>query len=367
MTRLLDRYVLGIFLPALAIFTVTLLFLFVAVDFASKMGRFLELKNVSLLGFILGYYVVRLPMLLSILLPAVMLFAPTFTIVKLARSNEILPIAASGTSLRRMCLPFLVAALFASATIAAMDEFVLPRLGERITEDEEIMMSRGFAQFVEDYDGQTKIWATRYDVGPRILSGEVRITRLDDSAQPIEVVSAQRCQWDPKRRRWVAFDGTVEYPLAPLIHPPGEKPRTRKDVIPAEGFVIESRLKPETVRKSTSLSSRFAFATFAKLREDVRRYPHVPSCTLKVHQRFAFPLAPLVLVLLGLPFVMDPHSKSFIKGLIFCFLLAIGYYMTHFACVDLGNVGTIPPVIAAWLPTALFGAGGLLAFSRMKT
>ena len=31
MTRLLDRYVLGIFIPALALFTITLLFLFVEI------------------------------------------------------------------------------------------------------------------------------------------------------------------------------------------------------------------------------------------------------------------------------------------------------------------------------------------------
>ena len=64
---------------------------------------------------------------------------------------------------------------------------------------------------------------------------------------------------------------------------------------------------------------------------------------------------------------MDPHSKSFVKGLIFCFLLAVGYYMTHFACVDLGNIGTVNPIVAAWFPSAAFGATGLVAFSRMKT
>jgi hypothetical protein len=41
--------------------------------------------------------------------------------------------------------------------------------------------------------------------------------------------------------------------------------------------------------------------------------------------------------------------------------------MTHFACVDLGNIGTLNPVVAAWFPTAAFGSAGLVAFSRMKT
>ena len=80
MTRLLDRYVLGIFVPALAMFSLTLLFLFIAVDFASKLGKFLEVRDVALIPFVAWFYLIRIPMLLVILLPSVLLFAPTFTI-----------------------------------------------------------------------------------------------------------------------------------------------------------------------------------------------------------------------------------------------------------------------------------------------
>jgi len=48
-------------------------------------------------------------------------------------------------------------------------------------------------------------------------------------------------------------------------------------------------------------------------------------------------------------------------------LMALGFYVTHFACVDLGNKGTIPPLVAAWFPIAAFGSVGMVAFARMKT
>ena len=118
---------------------------------------------------------------------------------------------------------------------------------------------------------------------------------------------------------------------------------------------------------SSGLTSRYGFATLKSMIRDMRQYSHVPAATLKVHSRFSFPLSPVVLLLVGLPFVMDPHSKSFVKGLIFCFLLAVGYYLTHFACIDFGNIGYIPPIIAAWFPVATFGAVGIVAFARMKT
>lgn len=366
MTRLLDRYVLGIFIPALAMFTLTLLFLFIAVDFAAKLSKFLELRNLSLIKFVATFYAVRIPMLLVILLPSVLLFAPTFTVIKLARANEILPIAASGISLRRLSLPFLGAALLGSVGMAAIDEFILPRVGDEISKTED-MLSNGNLRFnVEDYDGQAKLFASQFLPDTMRLVGDVRFTILSADMNPQEIIQADEARWDAKRKRWVAFRGTVEYPLV-LEYPKGSKPLIKKFAIGPEGYVIECRLKPDNIRRSSGLSTRFSFVHFQTLLSDMRRYPHVPSATLKVHSRISFPLSPVVLVLLGVPFVMDPNAKSVIKGLIFAFLLAIGYYVIHFACTDLGNGGGIPPIVAGWFPVAAFGLAGLTAFMRMKT
>lgn len=366
MTRLLDRYVLGIFIPALLLFTLTLLFLFIAVDCASKLGKFLEIRSEPVLLFVTKYYLYRIPMLLHLLLPSVMLFAPTFTVIKLARANEILPIATCGTSLRRMSLPFVLAAVLAALAMAALDEYVLPRVGDEITEGESIVSQKGFRYNVEDYDRRTKLWARRFDFTPPLLSESVRFTCLDDNRQAVLVVTASRAQWDPERRAWVAFEGSIEKPQE-LLKVQGEKPRTWAEPIPPEGFPIECGLGPDRLRRDSSSSGRFSSAPLLVLMQERDRLPHVPSLAIRVHSRFSFPLAPIVLLLVGLPFVMDPQSKSFIKGLIFCFLLALGFYVTHFACVDFGNKGAIPPVIAAWLPIAAFGVAGVAAFSRMKT
>jgi lipopolysaccharide export system permease protein len=366
MTRLLDRYVLGIFIPALALFTVTLLFLFVAVDFAAKLGKFLELKDTPLVSFILKFYLYRIPMLLVILIPAVLIFAPTFTVIKLARANEILPIATSGISLRRMSLPFIVTAMLASATMGAMEELVLPRIGIQIAKSDAMLARRGYDWNVEDYDGRTKLWAKHYTMSKQLLSEGVRITRLDDEMQPVEIITAKRAEWNTRLKRWVAFEGSVEFPLD-VIKKLGEKPYTRKEEIPPEGKVVECELTPQTLQKDMGGSNLGSFGTLQTQVQEMNKYPHVPAFVLRVHARFSFPLSPIVLLLVGLPFVMDPHSKSFVKGLIFCFLLSLGFYLTHFQCADLGNKGRIPPIVAAWFPVLSFGSAGLFAFARMRT
>ena len=366
MIRLIDRYILSIFIPALLLFTLTLLFLFVAVDCAAKLGKFLEVKEVSVLFFVLEYYLARIPMLLTILIPSVLIFAPTFTVIKLARTNEILPIATCGTSLRRMSLPFVLASVLACFAMASLDEWVMPLVGSRIIKTDQLLSSRGIKYNVEDYDGETKLWAKRLDVDTQSLCESVRITRLDAEKHPVETIEARRAQWDPKRKRWVAFDGMVEWPQE-FIYEKGQKPRVKKEPIPPEGYVVKSKLSPETLRRDVGIGERYSFVPFKQLLRDMRQFPHVPTKVMLVHARFSFPLSPIVLLLVGLPFVMDPHSKSFVKGLIFCFLLAIAFYVIHFACIDLGSKGTIHPIVAAWFPVTTFGTIGLVAFSRMKT
>lgn len=366
MIRLIDRYVLGIFIPALLLFTLTLLFLFIAVDCAARLGKFLEIKDEPVLQFVASYYLCRIPMLLAILIPSVMIFAPTFTIIKLARTNELLPIAACGTSLRRMSLPFVVAAVMATLGMAAMDEYVMPRVGDEIIRTDEMTSSRGIRYNVEDYDGKSKLWAAEFRIYSQLLTKDIRFTLLDDEMHLEEVITAKRAQWDSTRKRWIAFEGFVEKPKED-IREPGQKPRPWRMPIPPEGVVVQSKLSPETLRRDVGIANRQSFDTFRNLVQNMRKYPHVPTATLLVHTRLSFPLSPIVLLMVGLPFVMDPHSKSFIKGLIFCFLLAIAFYLIHFACIDLGSKGSINPVVAAWFPVTAFGAIGAVAFSRMRT
>ncbi len=369
MIRLLDRYVLSIFLPALAVFTLAFMALFLAVDFASKLGRFLELKTVPVLPFIAKYYLLHLPMSMTVLLPTVVLFASIFAVIKLARTNELLPIAASGTSLRRLSLPFVVAAALASLGMAAMDELVLPRIAEEIGLQDEILRKGAVGSLVEDYDGRTHLAGERYDRVRREFR-RVLIKRIDEEARTVERVTADRCVWEKDRGpkgRWVAYDGTIERPRDAPVRTNGGRPTAPRVPIGPEGYVVDAPFTPETLRGGVSLTSRLPLAPLRQILEDARKYPHVPSCAMKVHTRLAFPLSPVVLLLLGLPFVMAAHSKSFLKGLFLCFLLSLAYYMIYFVCLDLGNRGTLPAAHAGWGPTAAFGLAGVAAFLRMRT
>ncbi len=365
MIRILDRYLLRFFLAALGVFTAAFAALFVVIDFAAKVGNFLSLKGVPLLPFIARYYLVRLPMVLTYLLPTVVLFAAIFTVIKLARNNEILPVVASGTSLRRMSLPFLLTAVLAAGVMAAMDEYVLARLGTEIIETEDALQKEDMSYGVTAYDGRMLVYAKSFEHLRRRMKG-ARITRLNEDMKQTEIVHAEECLWESARGRFVAYGGQVEYP-GEWVSPPDGRPHQRREEIGPRGYELSPGITPESVRRSSSLASRFPFSRLRDLMAQARKNPHVPSFRMKIHSRFAFPLSPIILLLLGLPFVAVAGSRSFLNGIFFCFILALAYYMTYFACLDLANNGEMEPALAVWGSTGIFGALGLAAFGRMKT
>jgi len=364
--RLLDRYVTAIFAAALAVFSAAFVALFVTVDFASNLGRFLELKNVPIVRFVLWYYLLRLPVSLALVLPMVVLFAAIFTVIKLQRTNEVLPIAASGISLRRMSRPFLAAAILAAAGMGALDEYVLPSLSAELARTDEIRSSREVSFGVADYNASAWIWGREYDHVKQEMRKDVQVTLLDADRRPLVNVRATRCRWDPERRRWVAFDGHVEY-VNDILRPEGGRPQARIDAIPASGYLVEAPFKLETLRTSASPGDRYAFAPLREILREVRAHPDVPVWGMRLHSRLAFPLSPVVLLLVGLPSVVAAHSKSFVRGLVTSSLYVAVYYPLYLMMGDLGNHGTIPAPVAAWFATAAFGIFGLVSFGRMRT
>lgn len=363
--RLLDRYVLSIFLPALAVFTGVFVALYLAVDLASNLQKFLEIKSVPVASFIARYYACRLPMFFTYLLPAVLLFAPMFTLVKLARNNEILPVAASGISLRRLALPFLVAGVLAGALMAAMDEFVLVHLAEEMSDTEAVASAREVTYTAYARDPVTTINARTWNAAERRLAN-ARAIWHDEHANTVRIVAAARIDWDPARRRWLAFEGDVEWPRE-LIHPEHEKPRSRREPLPPEGLPLDTTITPADFRKGQSLTDRFGFTPLAELLQEARKHPGDGRRWSKIHARLSFPLSPLILLLLGLPFVITAHGKSFIKGLIFSFFVALMFYMAYFVGQDMGNRGAMPHALGGWGPTAIFTAAGAVSFARLRT
>jgi lipopolysaccharide export LptBFGC system permease protein LptF len=367
--KLLDRYLFSIFGTAFALVTLTFLALFTAMDLSSRIARILSLKNINTVPFLAHYYLVRLPMFLHLILPAVSLFSAMFTVIQLQKTNELLPMITSGVSLRRLSLIFIVGALVCSGVMAVLDEFVLPELMDDIGETDDILISDK-PQRNLIYAGKKNLVLVidEYDRVKKQMRG-LTLTRYRDGGRREEVIRAATGDWDSRAKQWILKNGEVTPFDAggnPQFPPGGDGRRIFVVPIPPEGVVLPEPPHPDDFKRTFSISGR-SFR-YSELKALIGLYPHIEAFHMHMNLKFASPLGPLVLLFLGLPFVSGTQHRSFYRGIALCLLLTIAYYAATFVCFELGiRGGGLSPAVAVWGPLGVFGLAGLVSFLRMRS
>ena len=73
------------------------------------------------------------------------------------------------------------------------------------------------------------------------------------------------------------------------------------------------------------------------------------------------------MALLSVPFAFLTGNRGAMTGVGFSLGVAIAYFALNYLFEQLGNVGQLPPEIAAWSPDALFALAGIYLITRMRT
>ena len=360
----LDRYILRIFLNTFGVCFFAFLCLFVIIDSALHSTRFFELKGYSLVLFFFEYYLIRLPVFAQYTLPSVTMVAAVYTFVHLSRRNEIIPIIASGRSLRRTAIPLLAFAILVGGSMAMVDEFILPRLSERLGQTYSVLRTRG-AQGgnIQLYGTNgTLLEARHYDYRNENLHG-LRFTEIGPNGRRKKLLIAENGKWDSRAGGWVLQKGEV-YPFDEKgnhllsLNEAGLSVQ-RRDPLPT---LYQCEISDEDLHRRNKFFGEFV--SLSELQQRVKDFPEIPDMKIQLYSRFAFPWTPLVLLLIGLPTIPVTARYNIFRGLITAFSIALAFYATYFILLDLGGFGHLSPEFAAFGATGSFGGLGLWFFLR---
>jgi lipopolysaccharide export LptBFGC system permease protein LptF len=81
----------------------------------------------------------------------------------------------------------------------------------------------------------------------------------------------------------------------------------------------------------------------------------------------AYPLMTLVLAILAIPFSLYAGKRGGIAGVGTAIGVAIGYWVISGIFENLGDVNSLPAVLAAWSPDVLFAIAGTYLLLRTPT
>jgi lipopolysaccharide export system permease protein len=370
--RLLDRYVLREFLVPLGICLCAFLIFWVAFDLFSQLqgmqDKHLLARDVA------EYYVFKAPEFLILVLPIALLLALLYTLTNHARHNEITAIRAAGVSLWRLCLPYLVVGLIASAILYLLNEYCVPwsadiadqileQHGQQKADPAEQHLVRKL-KFTNAREGRS--WAT--DVYNTITFEMVNPTVLWTSTNGSRLsLTAERAVWT----------NSVWLFLGKVSESEGLTPLRRTSALAMPEFSetpaeIQSVIDINEYR-SMSQHSRTRRADIPiriilnYLRLDPKPEPSLRAWLhTKLEGRFAGPCACFVVVLIAVPFAAGSGRRNVFAGVAASIFIFFVYFILQQFGLTFGESGFLPPCFAAWFPNLFFGIAGLWMMMRVR-
>lgn len=356
----LDRYVGGIFAASYATAMLVVVGLYFIMDVATNLDDFLEPwlgGGQAPASVIAQYYLLNLPYLYLQAAPFVTLTAGLFTVSRLLKHHEIPAALAAGISARRVLAPIFVGGILSAGLMFGLRELVPGSIAPKrdaflhmLTHRRPDVVHRNL--WVRDLGGSVVRLGEFRPHENEVLGFEATL-RVDGAYTTIQ---APRMVYERRAGdlAWWLDEGVREEV--------GEQQRT-EPVERLEGFELTPELALTYQRKRSNpleLSFRETLLLAGRDPDNV-----VYQTLLQYH--LTFPLASIVLLLVGLPLLLRPERGRGFEGIVSGLVLCVFYFAADFVCRNLGLQGSLDPLLASWIPVLLFGSLGIVLFDSIRT
>jgi len=366
--RRMDRYVAAYFLSSYALCFLFFLGIFIVLDLVPRIEDFLEAaplvreRGQSLFPLVVRYYVYKVPEIFLQVAPYLTLMAAMFTITRLRKANELIPMIMAGVSLFRVLLPIFGMAAVTMFSMIAIQEWAAPVCATKrllmesflVDHDERLVVPQ---QVLRGVDGRN-IVVNDFDVNSGVI-GSIDISYIEDrdGRQVNCYLRGNNLRWLGAGRGWSVEQGYLEE--EDLSGKEGAQ-KVRTPVGPS----ILLDLTPDDMILSLKLPHDMSLRQVQGL---YSRNPTDLRLKILLHHHITFPLTNILLLLLGLPFVLRQEQHSNFLGIAVALAICLGYFALDVIMRDLGTQNFMPPVLAAWIAVVFCGSLGICIFDSIRT
>jgi LPS export ABC transporter permease LptG/LPS export ABC transporter permease LptF len=366
---LLDDYVMREYATNFSIVLLSFSTLFLIFTFFELIGPIFR-NNTPFI--IVGEYLINLiPYILYNVTPLCALVAVLVTFGTLNRTSELIAMKSSGVSLYRIITPVLLVTMLISAGLFTFDELYLPAANRRqeallsIIKDKPTQtFSRPDRQWIS---GQTnnagepaRIFYYQYFNAETDRFANITVFEFDPATFTLQRrIFAASARWDPQVNNWV-FDNGWQRTFA------GETIASYKPFTVAA--FPEIKEQAAYFKKEYIPSQEMSYNELSRYIDDLKQSGFdTKRLSVQLNKKIAYPLITLVMAILAIPFALSMGKKGSLTGIATAISLAIVYYVVALIFESLGNVNTLPAVLAAWSPDLLFGITGAYFLLRTPT
>jgi lipopolysaccharide export system permease protein len=378
--KILDRYVLGLFLKNYLISLTVLIGLYVVMDMVFEFDKIVAVEKtnsasgiataVAAIKDVADYYFYQsfnIFVQMSGIIPVV---AAAFTLMRLSRFNELTAFVAAGVPILRITVPVFLAAAVLNVLLIVDQEFVLPQMISKIVRkhDEMHESASNLFQIKSMQVGRSSLLvASLYHPAVGDQQAFMEFPDILDRSDVPEVedhIRADRADWDPVVRKWKLTNGRKVGNLQPRRRPGDETPVEWFDgVTPDEialyrGSAFVDLLSTRRINELIARPKSYGAAGLYKIK----------------HLRISQPIMNLVLLGLTIPAVLSYDPKSLKTAASRCLIL-LGIAMgSVFLCQQIATKPPLGPqwqsawpALMAWVPIFLFAPVAAWMTNRVRS
>ena len=280
---------------------------------------------------------------------------------------------ATGISLYRVVAPIVVLAAILSAALFAFNESYLPdanRRQEALRAEIKGKPAQTFLlpgrQFISGQTGAAgspdRIFYYQAFDPYRNLFASLTVFEFDPQSFTLQRrIFAKTVRWDPIANQW-AFDNGWQRTFA------------NQTVASYQPFTLASfpeiHEQPTYFIKSDE-EKQSQEMTYGELSNYIADLSQSGFDTIRLRvqldRKLADPAITLVMAILAVPFALFMSKRGSLAGVATAIGVAISYYIVADTFSGLGNINTLPPLLAAWSPDLLFAIAGSYLLLRTPT
>ena len=305
------------------------------------------------------YSLYDLPRMLVMVAPPATLIATVLTFSTMSRNNELIACHSIGISLMQM-LSVLIPIVFVLCCFSlVVQDRVLPVFHEKksLYYWREIKQKQDFFLDVK----QDKIWYRSNNLIYNLRSFDPQTDRIFGIGVYVftpefdlqEFLQAETAtyngkEWDLGQGKSTHFDPDTGYPVVEPF-----KTRTlRIKESPKDFKVIEKEVDRLRIKELIRFIDRNK-----KSGIDSKVFE------VKLHSRFSL----LIMCLLALPFSVSRTREGRLgRDLTMAMVITFFYWLSYSVSLSMGQNGMVTPILAAWLPSMVFGVLSIVLLKRMK-
>lgn len=361
--RILDKYILKEFLAPFLFGVCAFTAVFVGTGTLYRIATMINDYGASAWA-AFRVLVLAMPSIIVLTFPMSVLLGALLAFGRLSGSSEMIVMRSGGQNFLRLAMPVFIAAAIIALGTTAFNEFVVPKANNAYNNIVEYEVKHNAAPRTQSHiviknikgtDITSLVYARQFNGDTKELT-TVTIQEFENDVLK-RVENADRAEWDGSK--WIMKNGVI-HDLSVL----GQKERTMNftsQVLPIQenpNEISQSQRKPEEM-------------TIRELRDQIKilEANSVDTNKLKVemYNRFALPLASLVCAIVGAPLGMQKQRGSSSMGFGISVIVIFIYYAIMTLGSALGNSGSVPPVLGAFLPDIICGVAGVfLVYQKSK-